>query len=118
MSFTGSAVFHFPKAILCAFLAVVQPKQPAKVTLTDEQIAEREKSVEVFMATDTPPEFLPENGVSIASVWGNTPEDALKSLRRKSAENDCVAVYNVIQESRPYYEGGRFFSIYRVYGLI
>lgn len=118
MQLTGSAVFHLPKAIFGAFRAIGQPKKPEKTPLTDEQLAELEQMVVVFMATETPPEFLPENGLCIASVWANTFEDAIKSLRRKAAENDREAVYNVIHESRPYYEGGRFFSIYRAYGVI
>lgn len=118
MQLTGSAVFHFPKAIFEAFRALAQPKQPEKTPLSAEQIAEIEQNLVVYMATETPPEFVPANGRPVASAWENTPEDAIKSLRRKAAENGCEAVYNVIQESRPYYEGGRFFSIYRVYGLM
>lgn len=117
MQLIGSA-FHLPKAIFEAFRAIAQPKQPEEAPLTAEQIAEIEQNMVVFMATETPPEFMPANGQPIASVWGNSPEDAIKSLRRKAAEKGCEAVYNVTQESRPYYEGGRFFSIYRVYGLI
>lgn len=118
MQLIGSAFIHLPKAIFEAFLAIGQPKKPEKTPLTAEQIAELEQTVAVFMATETPPEFLPDNGLHLASVWENTPEDAIKSLRRKAAENGREAIYNVIQESRPYFEGGRFFSIYRVYGLI
>lgn len=111
----GFALLHFPKAIFEVFRGATVPRAPL---LTAEQISELEQNVLVFFATEAKPEFLPANAQPVASAWKNSEEEAIKSLRRKAAENGCEAVYNVTQESRPYYEGGRFFSIYRVYGLI
>ena len=118
MQLTGSTVLQLPKVIFEVLRGISQPTKPERAHLTADQIAELEHTVVVFMATEELPEFLPENGFPIVSVWGNTPEDAIKSLRRKAAENGREAVYNVTQESRPYYEGGRFFPIYRVYGQV
>ncbi|WP_408601757.1 hypothetical protein [Pseudomonas sp. PLMAX] len=111
----GSALLNFPKAILEAFRGAPVPQEPV---LTAEQISELEQNVLVFFATEAKPEFMPANALPVASAWENSEGEAIKSLRRKAAENGREAVYNVTIESRPYYEGGRFFSIYRVYGLI
>lgn len=118
MQLIGSVLLHFPKAILEACRGFNDPKYVEPPVLSAEQITELEQNVVVFMSTEAKPEFLPTDAKPVASAWENSEDEALKSLRRKAAENGREAVYNATLESRPYYEGGRFFSIYRVYGLI
>lgn len=118
MIFAGSVLLHLPKAIFHGFFRIAQPQQPTLPPLTESQITELECKVALRLATETTPEFLPANARPLEGKWENSPSCAMKSLRRKAAEIRCEAVYNVTQQSRSYYEDGRFFPIYRACGVV
>lgn len=118
MIFSGSALLHLPKAIFHGFFGMAQPQLPVLAPLTESQITALEQKVVVLLATETHPEFLPANARAVEGKWENSPECAMKSLRRKAAEIRSETVYNVTQQSRSYYEDGRFFLIYRACGVV